>query len=380
MLIAGAILAVGADAQEPRPLRLGAPTAVYAEPFSRVGGLVEQSDGRELVLDAIESRILRIDLTSGRAKGVGRQGQGPGEYTLPLSLVSIRGDTTIAVDMTGGGRALVITKDGVSDRGLRSAGSGEVPLFYRTDIQADSLGRLYELVRQAPGMASTPSQVSRLDRTTGERRMMAEVSELGRSPLSRPSGGRGSDEPQAARSGGPPPPFASIDQWAVSPDGRVAVVTVEPFRVTYHLPGGGTVAGQPIAYQPSPVTRADREAWMEERRQLVPSLTYGPNRTVSAGRIRPRVVEPDQWPSELPPFLPKALRFAPDGNLWIARATPAGEPALFDMIGRDARLIARIVLPDQTRLVGFGRASVYIVRVDSDGLEYLERRPLPRLQ
>jgi hypothetical protein len=31
------------------------------------------------------------------------------------------------------------------------------------------------------------------------------------------------------------------------------------------------------------------------------------------------------------------------------------------------------VLPKATRLVGFGRGTVYLARMDDDGLEYLQR-------
>lgn len=370
-------LSSSVSAQEPATLRLGAPTAVYAEPFSRVGGVVEQNDGRVVVLDAIESRIVRIDFTRGTARAVGRQGRGPGEYTLPELLVQLSGDTTLAVEMGGGGQALVITRDGVSERRLRSARLPDETLFHRTDIQSDSQGRIYELVRAPAGAAQTSSQVSRLDRVTGERRGIAVISELLRSPLSKPAGSGGPDERPAARSGSSPPPFWSKDQWAAAPDGRVATVTVEPYRVTIYPAQGTPITGPELEYQRVRVTDAEREAWREEKRQLVPSLSYGPNGSVSASRVRPRFVEPDQWPEVLPPFGPKALRFAPDGILWIQRATAARAPALFDLVDRSARVTARVELPAATRLVGFGRGAVYVVRVDSDGLEFLERRPLP---
>lgn len=381
LLLAAATQGLSASAQDPATLRLGAPTAVYTEPFSRVGGVVEQSDGRVVVLDAIESRIVRLDFARGTAMPVGRQGRGPGEYVVPLSLLPLRGDTTLAVDMMGGGQALVITRDGVSDRRLRSAGlPDETLLFHRTDIQSDGVGRLYELVRPQSGTSQTSSQVSRLDRATGERRGIAVISELVRSPLRRTADGRQSDNQRVSPGGGPPPPFASVDQWAVAPDGRVAIVTVEPYRVSIHPVQGTPLVGPELAYRPFPVTQADREAWREEKQQLVPSLSYGPNGSVSSSRVRPRFTEPEAWPDVLPPFGSNALRFAPDGILWIQRATPAKAPALFDLVDRSARVSARVELPESRRLVGFGRGVVYLVRVDDDGLEYLERRPLPQVR
>jgi hypothetical protein len=36
-----------------------------------------------------------------------------------------------------------------------------------------------------------------------------------------------------------------------------------------------------------------------------------------------------------------------------------------------------VQLPARHKLVGFGRQSVYLVRLDDDDLQYLQRHPLP---
>jgi hypothetical protein len=121
--------------------------ATFAEPFSRVAAVREEPDGRILVLDDIENRILRVDLRAASAIALGRTGAGPGEYTLPLSLLPLAADTTLAVDMSGGGRALVIVARGVATARLRATGvSQDAPLFFRLDVQSDARGNLYELV------------------------------------------------------------------------------------------------------------------------------------------------------------------------------------------------------------------------------------------
>jgi hypothetical protein len=72
------------------------------------------------------------------------------------------------------------------------------------------------------------------------------------------------------------------------------------------------------------------------------------------------------------------VQFAPDGTLWIQRTTAdASAPPTYDLIGPAATIIGRMVLPANTRLVGFGVGTVYLVRVDEDDLEYLQRYRLP---
>jgi hypothetical protein len=379
------VSACGTAAAQGVPTRaLGTPNAVYAEPFSRVGGVREQSDGRVVVLDVRDIRIVRIDFRDGSSQPLGRTGRGPGEYTLPHFLVPLPGDTSLAVDMSGGGRALVVTRDGVASSAIRSVGfeRGQ-PLFHTDNILSDARGRLYELVaRRASGAGAQqpPSWgVRRLDRQTGRQDTLASISRQVRSPLIRPvtsqRGGNSGDPQRAA--GGAPPPFMTVDQWTVAPDGRIAVVTVEPYQVTYVSEDGMPLVGKPIVYTPVRVNSALKQQWRELKSQPVLTIRSGPNGSISGGSTKPRFAEPDVWPEVLPPFLLDAVRFAPDGTLWIERTAAAGSPQTFDLVDRAGSLASRVVLPPKTRLVGFGEHTIYVVKIDADDLEYLQRHARP---
>ena len=88
-------------------------------------------------------------------------------------------------------------------------------------------------------------------------------------------------------------------------------------------------------------------------------------------------VEPPAWPKLLPPFLPGAVSFAPDGMLWVLRTTRDPSFPVVDVIDRTGRLFGRLGLPKGRRLLCHGKNSVYLVRVDEDGLQYIERYALP---
>jgi hypothetical protein len=77
----------------------------------------------------------------------------------------------------------------------------------------------------------------------------------------------------------------------------------------------------------------------------------------------------------MPPFLANgtALAFSNDGYLWVRRTGPAGQPPTYDVIDRAGNLAAKVVLPQRTRLAGFGNGTVYTVRLDEDDLQYLQR-------
>lgn len=372
-------------AQAPAVRGLAAPTATWEEPFSSVRGLRELADGRVLVLDQRELSIVLVDFARRTATTLGRQGRGPGEYTLPVRLLAGAGDTTVAIDMDGN-RALVFVGDRVSSGALPSRGTrAGLPVLARPSDQFDARGRLYSEVTLVERRGGQPvvrdsAGVERLDRATGRRDTVAVRYARAFSPLLPPV------SPSAVAPGAPARaarrpgqlPFASQDQWAVSPDGRVAVVSVEPYRVRIHAPDGGVVTGPLLPHAPVRVTGAHQAAYRAELEgRLLPTLTYGADRSMSPGFRRSTYQEPEEWPETLPPFLFDALHAAPDGTFWVQRTTTAGAQPTFDVIDRAGRVSHQVVLPRGTRLAGFGARSVYVVRVDEDGLEHLQRHPMP---
>ncbi len=171
-----------------------------------------------VVLDEYDQRILHLDFRAATATPFERSGQGPGEYMLPHRLVALAGDTTLAGDMSGGGRAGVITPKGVSGTPLRSVGNDAgKPLFLRPELHADARGRIYELVSRITmegdrRMQSMRNGVRRLDRTTGRADTIGMVSRRLVSSLVKPKPANSKFEAPASgalRSGGPPPPFSS---------------------------------------------------------------------------------------------------------------------------------------------------------------------------
>lgn len=373
---------------QPVPTKiLSKPAQTFTEPFSRIGGIREQSDGRVVVLDKQEIKLVRIDFKSGSSATLGRSGRGPGEYTLPISLVALPGDTTVVTDMSGG-RLLVITRDSVSGTPLRAKGfDNNKPLVTRSQVESDAEGRLYEQAeryRSENGrlMQTQFAGIRRLNRSTGVQDTIGMLSRIVRSPLVQPvatkSAAPQNGAPVGARAMRTQPTFPSVDQWTVAPDGRIAMVTVFPYQVAYYTPNGDSTKGPPITYAPIRMSAALKAQWKEMKMRPVPTLNFGADGKTTAGNSVPRYEEPTEWPDELPPFLFDALRFAPDGNLWVERTTAAGAPQTFDVIDRSGRVASHVVLPAKSRLVGFGKGSVYIVRIDDDDLEHLERHVLPR--
>ena len=374
-----AVILVG---QQVPTTRLSTPELEYPEPFSEIADVRELGNGIVIVVDPRERIIHAVDMKRATATRIGREGGGPGEYRIPLRVLALPGDSSIIYDMGNNGRPLVITPDARAAGTLVSVGG--LPMLYQTSA-TDAAGRIFTEVRadgRTPtGIASTTDSagIERFDRATGRRDTLARVSTRLVSSLSLHAGrGRGTAPRGSvpAASGRAIPPFASHDQWAVAADGRIAIVSVEPYRVTFIDESGRTTRGPVIDVTPVPVNEALKDVWRRQRRRPIPSLAYSGGQVTAQSRV-PRYEEPAEWPEHLPAFLDRAVAFAPDGMLWINRAVAANAPPTFDIIDRKGKVVRRALLPRQSRLVGFGPNSVYLVRIDPDDLLYLQRYSMP---
>jgi hypothetical protein len=97
------------------------------------------------------------------------------------------------------------------------------------------------------------------------------------------------------------------------------------------------------------------------------------------GQVVPgAAVQFTEFPDFLPPFVARTAIVAPDGRLWVERFRAANDSTpVFDVFDRTANRVLAITLPRRTRLVGFGTGSIYLVRIDNDGLQYLQRYRTP---
>lgn len=364
--------------------RLGQPSATHPAEFTRIQGVRELGDGRAFLVDAHEFRVVRIDFRSGAVEELGRQGRGPGEYTAPLGLLALPGDSAVVVDMSGNPTSVLLTPSGVSTDGLAVEGSapGRTAVTHRS--ASDARGRIHfptSLIRTVDGkpMPTDSTAIVRIDRASGRRDTVAFVSNRARSPLIKAEPERQVIAGMAvSRPMSSPIPFMSVDQFAVAPDGRVAVVSVDPYRVTFTGADGRRTEGPVIAFTPVRVDEAVKEGYRVDVQRPRPGILLSRDGSTSA-RVTPgRLVEPKEWPATLPAFLADAVAFASDGTLWVKRATRPDAPPTFDLIDGAGRVTSQVELPQGRRLVGFGNGTVYLVRVDEDGLEYVERYGLPR--
>lgn len=364
-----------AAAQDVPLVRLDPPAATFPRGFSRIVGFWELRNGTVLVTDQLEEAIQLLDFASGRAQALSREGQGPGEYGMVGRLLAVNGDTTLMDDAVNG-RFLRIFPDGRVDMETvprTSVGSGGDG-YYVFPRGVDRQGRYFFdlagiVAAGADYGAKGVSPVFRFDPASGTTDsvaylrfppMLAGLRRAGRSGV-----GPGISLGAVSQA------YQPRDDWAVDGDGRVAVVRHDDYHVEWHAPGRPPVNGPSVRHQPVPVGTAEKEAWLRSRGGG--TMTVSDRQGTRQFRAPQPRAEDVEWPATLPPFT-GTPRITPEGDLWVQRSLPAAVTRpRFDVFDRGGRLVRQIELPEGRRLLGFGRAALYAIRTDADGLQWLEK-------
>jgi hypothetical protein len=386
----GVLVFVAASTLDAQPVRpLPKPDATFDEPFSALTGVRELRDGRVVVTDIRDKTVQVVDFKSNAAKAVGREGSGPNEFGMPMRLVPLAGDTTAIFDPMNA-RYFVVRPDGTPG-GTFSAGGGDVSTRgpnggtirmggMSPPQGTDAKGRMYfkgapfSIGPDGPTQADS-SPIYRVDRASGKTDTLgyawngAAASVTGNSTQLRVMIGAA--------------PYAATDEWGVLPDGRVAVLRAREPRMEV-LGGGAPIRGPALQIAPVAIGEAEKEEWREQRKRNTPIMitrTDGPGggRTqAGAGAPRVSMPEPSSWPKTKPLYVASTLTVAPNGRVWAQRSRKASDDVpVYDVFDASGKIVDRVSLPKETRVVGFGNGTVYTVRRDSDDLQYLQRHRLP---
>ncbi len=374
--IAGAALLPSlAFAQQ--PLKLQKPDATFSEPFTQIAAIRELRDGRVLVLDRRDRIVLAVDFRSGKSAAVGREGTGPGEYVQPGRLFELGPDTTAIYD-------------GPSRRFVSVGPDGKVGDAFRFDLAtgagrqrggvpkgSDSQGRIYtEGSPYSVGelRAADSAAIARFARGATKGDTLAYVFLDKETIQVRDVPGGGASVSNGVKA------FASRDDWVALPDGGVAVVRVAAYHVDWYSPSGVRTSGPVVKTEAIPVTGTDKEESKKARLAAMRSaMPRNGGATASAPPPTDMVGLPDLlFPAVKPPFEVGHTFARPNGEVWVLRSRAAHDQvAVYDVFTKVGGLVGRVAFPSATRLVGFGGARLFTVRVDDDDLQYLERWALP---
>jgi hypothetical protein len=361
-----------------KPVALGKPDAEFREPFVQISGVRELKDGRVLIADQ-RSRLVQIIDFKGSAINVGREGTGPGEFVSAAQVIALPGDTSAIYDSRQS-RYLLVHPDGRPGKHFRlefdlSQGAAARGTPRGVDAEGNIFFQGSSLSRTSDG-GMTPAEsaaVMRFTRRTGRVDTVAMV-RLPKESASVNAGAGGGVQVSTGLGN----PLWPGDDWVVLPDGRVAVVRAEPYRVEFFRSRTSKTVAVAVPYEKIKVDGSVRRMVEDQRQRMWRNAVSGgrgrngaPTNTV-VPRDPPPL--PDEWPDVMPPFLARAAVARPNGQVWVARTQPPGnERALYDVFDDNGRVIGQVSLPSNTRLIGFGNGTAYLARSDDDDFLYIQR-------
>jgi hypothetical protein len=416
------------EAQLPAIRQLGPVTAVGKEPLGAVTTVRQLPDGRVIVNDIIGRRVVMFDsslanftviadTTSATASAYGPR---------PGGLIAYRGDSTLFIDPASlsmllidpsGKIARVMSAPRAADVGFLVGGPFGNPgfdaqgrLVYRAPPRLifggppPAAGRL----PQIPAFPDSAALV-RFDLATRKLDTVTwfKTPKVNLNVTQAPDGG--------IRVLPIVNPLPQGDDWAIMPDGTIALVRGRDFHVDWMSPQGTTTSpkipfdwerlsdeakvalidsskiamekarasGQFNFFGPATVRGTGEAVGSAPRdsarrdgapRDGATVTAVGPGGAGAAGQLPPfTMIAPSELPDYKPAFAPGSTRADTDGNLWIRTTQNVNARPVYDVVNRKGELIDRVQLPQNRALVGFGPNGVVYMGVRDGTTAHLEK-------
>jgi hypothetical protein len=412
---------------------------VTAEPMKAVSAVRELSGRRVLVNDIIEHRVLLFDSTLAQARPVADSTSTTANAygNMPGGLIPYRGDSTLFIDPAS--LSMLVFDDAGKVARVMSVPRPNEAMFLiggpfgQTGF--DPSGRLVyrgniNPMRRPPGKGDDDKMVlpqfpdsAPIVRVTLATRAEDTVAYY-KLPPTKMNIVR-TDNGFTATSTVNPMPV--VDDWALLPDGTVAIVRGKDFHVDYIRPDGTRTSSAKIPFDWERLTDDMKAAVidsaktiMEQRRQdqlakiqetrsaggaanqrrvttgadggggagagnmvfvmrtggdagggANPPTRGGSNQTITMPPLQ--FVDPYELPDYRPAFTTGATRCDTQGNLWIRTTRVEDDKPLYDVVNDKGELVDRVLLPPHRTLAGFGPGVVYMGVNDSTGVVHLER-------
>ena len=425
-LVAGVVAAPLCLSQSLPPVRqLGPVTAVAHDSMGAVSGIRALSNGRVLVNDIVGRRVLLFDsaLTLVTVVGDTTSATANAYGTRPGGLIAFHGDSTLFVDPgslsmllidPNGKIARVMSAPRAQDIGFLIGGPFGAPgfdpsgkLVYRAPPNFQALAR-GPAANGLPPIPQPPESAAIVRFDLAARKL--DTATFFKTPKIVMNVSRSPDGGVRVISSINPLPQG--DDWALLPDGTIALVRTRDFHVDWLAPNGKLSSSPKIPFPWERLTDSGKVAFIDSARVAIEKarasgqfgfggpggpgggggiqVTFGaagPARD-GGGGARPNVTTGPATPAQLPPlqliqptelpdykpaFLPGATRVDADGNLWIRTTQNADARPVYYVINSKGELVDRVQLPVNRVLVGFASGGVVYLAVREGGTAHLER-------
>jgi hypothetical protein len=350
-ILLACLASLGLPAPEPAPRRLTPLPLRVEAPLPNVSAARELPDGRVLVTDFRLPAVYLLNPATGVLQRLGSSGVGPNQYVQPGGLYGGPDGTTLILDRSQA-RVLVVAPDGTFTRTYSIAVNGTSSSSDRDlDRQhLDARGLAYftddALLARArfSGQPTNEVDLVRFDATTQRKetvtRLLAQLERI-------VPGGDGVTYGRTVI-GSP------ADGWGVTPEGRVAIVRAVPYRIEWISPAGKLTRGPAVSYDPVPMTDAEKQAFSDTHK----------GGSVGAGLAGSTSTSADMGPifaRTKAPFERDDVMVSPGGRVWVMRCRPLAMPeVIYDVFDDAGARIDRVEFPALSRVIGFGKTSVFV--------------------
>jgi hypothetical protein len=306
--------------------------------FLGYGDIVVGDDGHVYVLDSKAQHIKKFDSNGKFLKLIGREGQGPGEFSRPSGLVC-SGDKLVAWDMrafryslfTLDGKPIKSVRHSFIEQGnpqkMRALPSGEFVVGIEKVHFDPKTPQDFSIVLYSPDM----DQV----KTIYERQVWRNIWGI----------------PDA---GNIPLPFAAYVHWDVTPKGKIVIGYSDKYEIGIYDKEAVEIASISHAFEPMKVAKQDREFFFK-------SVSYtrsSPDGAVTTTEPPPAFKEYVKFPEFKPAFA--HLVVDSDGNILVC---PYGEDKKeeyksFDAFDPEGNFIGRVRIESEHSFLSFGNAQI----------------------
>jgi hypothetical protein len=423
-VLIGTIASVSLAQSLPPVRQLGPVTAVAKDPLGAVTIVRQLPDGRVLVNDIVGRRVVMFDSTLSSITVVADTTSATASAygTRPGGLIAYHGDSTLFIDPASlsmllidptGKIVRVMSAPRAEDVGFLVGGPFGNPGF-------DPQGRL--IYRAPPRMMfngpppsangipqfPNPPDSAALVRFDLATRKLDTVTWF-KTPKVSMNVTRSADGGIRVLPIVNPAPQA--DDWAILPNGAIAIVRGRDYHIDLVGPQGVTSAPK-IPFEWERLTDEGKVAFLDSAKIAIEKarasgqlLGFGGGggagmmmRTVEAGPpgspprsdvVREGVVpagtagalqlppltfvSPSELPDYRPAFTPGSTRVDTDGNLWIRTSHNVNARPVYDVVNGKGELIDRVQLPQNRTLAGFGANGVVYLAVRDGATAHLER-------
>jgi hypothetical protein len=361
---------VARPAAAPAAVVLDRPERTLSEPFSFVRGVRELSNGKLLIADWIENRVVLADFGADACAEVITEGPGPQELRLPIGLVRHRADSTLLIDY-GNNRVSVLDASGRAAYSIAADAPGVSGVRGLTR-DGEFLFAIPGWAEQDRALPDDSVRIVRWNRGTDSRRDVAVVQgtrmRKDRSPAMTPRI--------------PTVGYASQDAWVVTQSGAIAIVRATPYRIEVIGADGTRRAGPVVPVTRRPVTAADKRRYILEFSAGAMQSGRGENGGMGRAPAADEAMITQQLTTtefalEHPPFDAGAVFIDMKDRVWVGRPAVPGQPRHYDVFELSGRRTLDVQLRASRRITHVGAHGVYVVAEDDDGVQTIERYRLP---